>query len=82
MRKGDKLCLVVRDVECGQTGGAEDRHQQHELKIGHAGTMEIERLHARLPLVLFSEVGVDVEERVDAFEQSGFDFVRRAVNDV
>jgi hypothetical protein len=31
---------------------------------------------------LFSEVGVDVEERIDAFEQSRFDFVRRAVNDV
>jgi hypothetical protein len=31
---------------------------------------------------LFSEVGVNVEERIDAFEQSRFDFVRRAVNDV
>jgi hypothetical protein len=31
---------------------------------------------------LFSEVGVDVEERIDAFKQSRFDFVRRAVNDV
>jgi len=29
-----------------------------------------------------SEVGVDFEERVDAFKQSRFDFVRRAVNDV
>ena len=31
---------------------------------------------------LFSEVSVDVEERIDAFKQSRFDFVRRAINDV
>ena len=31
---------------------------------------------------LFSEVGVDVEERIDTFEQSRFDFFRRAVKDV
>ena len=53
-----------------------------ELKIGHVGTMETERLNGRLPLVLFSPVGVDVEERIDAFEQSCFDLVRRAVNDM
>ncbi len=31
---------------------------------------------------LFLEVSVDVEERIDAFKQSRFDFVRRAINDV
>ena len=39
-------------------------------------------LGSSAPLVLFSAVGVDVEERVDAFEQSRFNFVRRAVNDM
>jgi hypothetical protein len=48
--------------------------------VGCTGAAE--PLHGPLPFVLFSEVGVDVEERVDAFEQSRFDFVRRAVNDV
>src|SRR6185369_2808435 len=35
----------VRNVEHGQSGGAEGRYQQHELKLGHLGTMDVERLH-------------------------------------
>ena len=54
--------------------------QQDDGRIGRVPSKH--ELGSSAPLVLFSAVGVDVEERVDAFEQSRFNFVRRAVNDM
>ena len=43
----DRGAQHLRHIERGQAGSAECRHQQDELKIGHVGTINIERLHGR-----------------------------------